>query len=282
MQYVAMPSSDSIPDSEPIQVVSELEPVDPRQLGLGNASTVGTSQVSKFFVTTTVRDVRRGFFKDGRDPSNEHEGIVVVLYFEFGTYSVDEVTIRIDIDRDEEDESDTTEKNLVIKARYPSKARGPLTEKSITQKVAGSIAPSVANVSGGSVSFERTAETTRLGAVSLESWTNGKESAIWKLKQDRNLKAGAPKTLACAVLLQTDGLLFELSVEFTAPLFGRLYKAKPKVVIGKEHLWERKSRDSWEAGMDWRDFDSETFKIWVRRRTENGWAETPDYSDAAG
>jgi hypothetical protein len=84
------------------------------------------------------------------------------------------------------------------------------------------------------------------------------------------------------VLLQTDGLPFELSVEFTAPLFGRLYRARPKIVIGKEHLWERRLREAWEDEEGWRDFDAEKFQEWIKRRTENRWAETADYTDAGG
>ncbi|KAK3307882.1 uncharacterized protein B0T15DRAFT_490493 [Chaetomium strumarium] len=279
---------------EPITVTSEFEPIDSQQLSLGNASTVGTARSSKFAATTTVRDVRRGVFRDGRDPSIEHVGVVVVLCFEFGVYyRPDRVSIKMEVDeaadidgQAQQPSTSNPEAELRIKARYPREARGPSTEKPVTQTIAGVIEPSVGSVSVGSVRFERSTTRVQRGATAaLSSAIVGDLSVAWSLEGDRNKiinnssnnsfkgAAGVPGSLACAVLLQTDCIPFEISVEFTAPLFGRLYRAKPKIVISQNHLWERRGRDPWEAASEWRDFDSDAFGDWIQRKTRNEWAE---------
>jgi hypothetical protein len=265
---------------KPITVTSEFEPIDSQQLSLGNASTVGTARSSKFAATTTVQDVRRGVFKDGRDPNIEHAGAVVVLCFEFGVYRPDKVSIKLEVDEADTDDGQAQPSpgaELRIKARYPREARGPSTEKPVTQTITGVIEPSVASVSVGSVQFARSTTRVQSGAAALSSAIIGDMSIAWSLEGDRNKGAGVPGSLACAVLLQTDDIPFEISVEFTAPLFGRLYRAKPKIVINQNHLWERRGRDPWEAASEWRDFDSDAFGDWIQRKTRNDWAEMALY-----
>jgi hypothetical protein len=268
---------------EPRAITSELEVVESRQLSLSNAATVGTARIFSFTVTTTVRDVRKGFIRDGRDPDKEHEAVIVVLCFEFGTHKIDRVTIKIDVDEADVDDKNPAEgdkKQLLVRARYPKEAKGQETSRPVTKTITASTA--LKGLPAPAFTYERSETDTRFGAAELISEVNGELSMVYKLSQDANTRAGVPHTLACAVLLQTDGLPFELSVEFTAPLFGRLYRARPKIIIGKEHLWERRLREAWEDEEGWRDFDAEKFQGWIKRRTENRWAETADYTDAGG
>ncbi|KAH7322655.1 hypothetical protein B0I35DRAFT_426205 [Stachybotrys elegans] len=286
MLHSASNSADETSDGfESIVVTSDFEPYESTQLGLGNSSTVGTAQSSKFSVTTIVRDVRRGVFKDGRDPAIEHAGVVVILGFEFGLRRIDEVTIKLDVDEAIAGQADGSvgggadqDAEILIKARFPQEARGPSTEAPLTQTITASIEPSTAGFSAGGIQFERSTTRMQVGAATLTSFVHGDMAMEWKLEGDGNLRAGVPKSLTCAVLLQTDGLPFEISAAFSAPLFGRLYWAKPQLVIGQKHLWERMGRDSWEAATEWTDFDSDEFHDWIKRKTKNEWAETVLYA----
>ena len=56
---------------------------------------------------------------------------------------------------------------------------------------------------------------------------------------------------------------------------GTLYSGKAEIPINGQLLWERKGREDGES--EWDDFDSDKFKEWVRRKTENDWAATADY-----
>jgi hypothetical protein len=278
----------SPPPFEPIVIDSELEPIELRQLGLGNAQTVGTSQ-GRFIVTTTVRDVRYGVFKDGRDPSKQHEACIVVLHFEFGAqqHRISSVNIKVLVykaDAEETDEArdgDEHKRDLLIAGRYPLSARGAVTEIPVTRGVSAKIEPSIGGISVGNVAVSKETTFQSVGRTELTSRADGEMALVWKLEEDRNLKRGVPDTLACAVLLQTDSLPFELRVEFKAPLFGRWYMARPKMVIKKNHLWRRMGRDAWEAGLEWRDFDSEEFRVWVMNKTGNVWAEGTDYGNSS-
>ncbi|KAK4236477.1 hypothetical protein C8A03DRAFT_35615 [Achaetomium macrosporum] len=125
----------------------------------------------------------------------------------------------------------------------------------------------------GSLQFERSTTRMQTGAAALNYAIIGNMSIAWSFECGRNKGLGVPGSLACAVLLQTDDIPFEISVEFAAPLLRSLYRAKPKIVIRENHLWERRGRDPWEAALEWGDFDSDAFGDWIQRKTRNGWAE---------
>lgn len=97
------------------------------------------------------------------------------------------------------------------------------------------------------------------------------------LEENRLHRDGVPDLVRCAVLLQTDGLLFDVELRFrgrTPVLSMRMWGGKVGMRIGERYLWFR-GNGSEELGVE--DADSEVFRRWVKENTRNGWAEVEDY-----
>ena len=92
---------------------------------------------------------------------------------------------------------------------------------------------------------------------------------------------GIPGLVNTVLALQTDGLPFEIEMLFSGqcPLLGA-FRVKGKAVmrIGRDLLWMRSSKN--DLLVDGReDIDSATFRDWVKRKTQNSWAENVEYED---
>ncbi|KAH8901129.1 hypothetical protein GQ53DRAFT_740239 [Thozetella sp. PMI_491] len=277
------------PSLDPITLTTELKLADSSQLSLGNRASIGPTELLNCTVTTTISDVRRGFFVDGKDGRRRHEAVVVVFEFEFGSQErrswnplnkINTVKVGVSADEDEivqgsggsqqlDDESE-----LRIVGWFPIAAKSAGSEKLVKKKFGVTLDPSALGVSGGSLSLGRESESTEIRCANLSSSRNGDMGMIWKLEEGGE-ERGVPGVFAGAILLQTDGLAFSLEIQYTVPFLGRLYKGKTEVSIKNHLLWERKGRESWES--EWDDFDSNEFKDWVKRKTKNSWAAVADY-----
>ncbi|KAL5340425.1 hypothetical protein BJX70DRAFT_360953 [Aspergillus crustosus] len=182
----------------PLVLETELEPLASTQLGIGDNELISTTQLRKC-ISTTVRDVRRGYFVDGRDPTKRHEASVVVLGFEFGSQrrdtwrasrSMSHVTIRVSVDEveeeglepgyddDDDDDDGKADADVIIAAHYPL----PTTPVS---------------------SWRRYLRIPNQGRVGLSrDYTflirRRQHVSVWELSEDKVLKAGVPGAFSCA------------------------------------------------------------------------------------
>ncbi|KAL2816581.1 hypothetical protein BDW59DRAFT_9310 [Aspergillus cavernicola] len=272
---------------------TELKPLSSEQLGIGDSELVATSQLRKCTVSTIVRDVRRGYFVSGQDPSKQYEASVVVLQFEFGSQrrdswqtwkSISHVTVKVSVDEvvDEDEQDDQNEEDdvdLLIAAHYPRSARGVDTSLSLTKGVTATLGPSANGFAVGSVSIGREMSYSASSAITLSSYSDGNMCRVWELNEDTTLKRGVPDAFDCAILLRTGGRRFELQVEFIAEFISPIMKMRRGgevvVPIPERHLAERQN---WTHGQArWEDFDSDEFANWVKEKTTNTWAETSNY-----
>jgi len=283
-----MTSSDTEAPTPPFTVITNLQPSKSNQLGLGNSKLVDTSKIRKCSVSTTVCDVRYGYFRDGRNPEKQHEAAAVVLEFEFGSQQRDswkpwerirQVSINVSVEEAENIEpGDAGGKELLIAAYYPRSARGTTSELVVNKSKGGTATISAGNVgyarAEGALTVSKTYSISN--AMTLTSTPNGQMSITWKLEEDKTLKQGVPEAISCALLLQTDQIPFDLHIKFVAPVMGIKSGGEVAVPLKNDKLWERKQRAEWEG--TWEDFDSEDFKEWVRRKTAKAWVKEADYS----
>lgn len=287
-------SNSTLEVSEEQVILTDLEPTSNTQLGHGSSKPVSTTKLRKCTISTSIRDVRTGYFVDGEDPSLKHTGAVVILSFEFGSQKRDSwkpwegiSNIRIQLSVEEVDEDDFSGKGgeelefadpeLQILAVYPRNARGSTSETMITRSASASLySPPGAVTATGGLSYSQ--QFTLANAITVRSAPNGTMSTVYTLEENKTTRDGIPDVFSCAILVQTDGLPWELEVQFVAPVMGIKYGGKQAVSIGSRFLKERKARAEWERELQWEDFDSENFKRWVERKTTNGWVEKSDYS----
>ncbi|KAL4869001.1 hypothetical protein BDV12DRAFT_168732 [Aspergillus spectabilis] len=270
---------------------TELEPLPSEQLGIGDSELISTSQLRKCTVSTTVSDVRRGYFVDGRDPSKRHEASVVVLAFEFGSQrrdswkswkSMSHVTVKVNVDEVVDDggnQANEDEADLLIASHYPRSAQGVDTSVSLTKGVTATLSPSANGFAVGSVSIGREKSYSASSAITLSSYAGGNLCRVWELSEDTVLKRGVPDAFCCAVLLRTGGRRFELQVEFIAEFASPIVKVRRGgevvVPIPERYLAERQN---WtHEQVRWDDFDSDEFGKWIKAKTINDWAETSNY-----
>lgn len=102
------------------------------------------------------------------------------------------------------------------------------------------------------------------------------------LTENEVLRSGIPARLRVAVLMQTDGLPFDVEIRFkgAARSWGVKVGGKVAVSVGRRYLWFRGGNGE-EKGVEGgkgevrfdEDADSEGFREWVRSKTGNAWAE---------
>ena len=274
------------PESGPesATLTTELVPDErPQQLGVGNSQLVGTAELLKCTVATTIRDLRLGTFADGETKEKKHKAVVIVFEFEFlqdrrswkPGRRLESVKIDLGVYYGD-DAADGDWGKLKIAGRYPISAEGAGTPKQITHTAGVSLEPTIllgTSVGNGTVGRESAYTLTQKEKVA--SFQPGDESMHWKLGEEGVNEHGVPDRFAGAVLIRTDGVPYSLKIEFTAYALKRWYKGKAAIEIDSPLLWVRQAREHGEA--DWHDFDSAEFKEWVKGKTENTWAVTANY-----
>jgi hypothetical protein len=168
---------------------------------------------------------------------------------------------------------------LEVKGRYPLSAYGQEEIMDISTTRGVELNPSYNGISVVGVKAERQKHYAVPSRASLISSPAGHMGAVFQLRENSIHKSGVPPIVNCALALQTDGLPFEIEVLFSGvcPLLG-VFRMKGKAImrIGKELLWMRTPRDTNEvSGLD--DIDSKIFKEWVKKKTQNSWAEKVEY-----
>jgi hypothetical protein len=168
---------------------------------------------------------------------------------------------------------------LEVKGRYPLSAYGSVEVMDISKTRGIELNPSFNGFSAASVKAEVERQYKVPSKSSLISSPGGTLGVLWQLHENEIHKSGVPAIVNCAVALQTDRLPFEVEILFSGqcPLLG-VFRLKGKALmrIGKDLLWLRSPReDVLVNGLD--DIDSNTFKEWVKTKTQNSWAEHIDY-----
>ena len=144
-----------------------------------------------------------------------------------------------------------------------------------------SLSPQVNGTAVGSVTAQRGRQYKiprphRCSRHRLDFW-----ELVGSSKRTRSRGGGIPGLVNTVLALQTDGLPFEIEMLFSGqcPLLGA-FRVKGKAVmrIGRDLLWMRSSKN--DLLVDGReDIDSATFRDWVKRKTQNSWAENVEYED---
>lgn len=168
--------------------------------------------------------------------------------------------------------------DLACKSTYPRLAYGPSQDRAISSSRSAELKPAYMDISVGSVSVGRDVSHVQPFRAEYKASSAGSMGVKIDLKENELLKGGVPSTLRFAVLLQTDGLPFDVEVTFkgSAKQFGVRIGAKKVLRVGKQYLWYRRGgTDGLGAESD--DADSDEFKEWVRTKTGNAWAEVVEY-----
>ena len=166
--------------------------------------------------------------------------------------------------------------DLAIKAIYPRSASGPLTTRTITTSLTTELNPSFNNISIGSLGITQEKSHIEPHWAQFTSTSAGTQGTKLTLTENALLKTGIPERLKFALLLQTDGLPFDIEIKFkgAAKSWGVKIGAKQMLKVGSKYLWYRRGSEEGdgEAKFD-EDADSEGFKRWVAEKTGNVWAE---------
>lgn len=166
--------------------------------------------------------------------------------------------------------------DLAIKAIYPRSASGPLTSRTVTTSLTTELNPSFNNISIGSLGITQEKSHIEPHWAQFSSTSAGTQGTKLTLTENALLKTGIPERLKFAILLQTDGLPFDIDIKFkgAAKSWGVKVGAKQMLRVGSKYLWYRRGSEEGdeEAKFD-EDADSEGFKRWVAEKTGNAWAE---------
>ncbi|KAH7357275.1 hypothetical protein BKA65DRAFT_496580 [Rhexocercosporidium sp. MPI-PUGE-AT-0058] len=168
--------------------------------------------------------------------------------------------------------------DLAIKAIYPHSLTGSLTELHKSSTLAAELTPSVNSISIGTIGLTRSTSHTEPHWATYTSSSAGSQGVKLNLKENEVLRSGIPARLRVAVLMRTDGLPFDVVVNFkgAARSWGVRVGGKAVVRVGRRYLWFRGGGGDGEVGFE-EDADSEGFKEWVRSKTGNAWAESVEW-----
>ncbi|KAK0100598.1 hypothetical protein ONS95_007053 [Cadophora gregata] len=283
---------------------------EPLQLSHGTTEHISTVPFRKCSISTKITDLRRCWFRDERvGGDGKREACVVVFELEFGEQSresgqrITEMGVWVLVEEVDEDERQTTKQqqailtppitqapspDLAIKAIYPYSASSPLTPLLTTTSLSTSLSPTFNNISILSLSASQEKSHTSHHGARLTTTSAGTQGRKLQLSENALLKSGVPDRVRFAVLLQTDGLPFDVELRFKGVAgsskwgVGVKVGAKCVVGVGSEYLWFRRGEGEGEGGSGSvregevrfdEDADSEVFRRWVFEKTGNAWAE---------
>ncbi|KAH7407131.1 hypothetical protein BKA64DRAFT_665909 [Cadophora sp. MPI-SDFR-AT-0126] len=275
---------------------------EPLQLSHGGSEHISTQPFRKCSISTKITDLRRCWFKDERvGGEGKRDACVIVFELEFGEQVRDsgqritEMGVWVLVEEvDGEDQTPSPQQSdtlppitqvpnpdLAIKAIYPRSASGPLSTRTITTSVTTELTPTFNNISIFTSGVKREKSHIEPHWAHFTTSAAGTQGVKLSLTENALLKTGIPERLRFAVLLQTDGLPFDIELRFkgAAKSWGVKVGAKSVLRVGTKYLWYRRGEEgggdgngNGEVRFD-EDADSERFESWIVQKTGNSWAE---------
>lgn len=280
------------------------------RLGLAEHKIIETKPFRNCFVTTTLNNVVPCQISDKR-AHKKYDAVAVFLQFNFGPQKAGsdkrikamKVEVNVvepsgstsevcqvpcctvcqptvaDMCCEQQKPNSALSSVLEIKGRYPIAARSKPEMVETTTHKGISASPEFQGINVGNAEMDSTKKYNIPNAMVMEAFPVGQASAVWQIYENDIYKSGVPATVNIAMVIQTDGSPFEISLNFSGrcPLFGALsLKANIAMQI-KKGLLEVEKPEEFDADCGLDDTESDAFKEWIKTETQNHWAETVDY-----